>query len=140
MRRMGEPQDKIGLKEYMVMAIFLIGVKVTDDIPAMLFDSMKNAGWMGPIISGIIALLPLFFLLSITKKYPNLSAFDIFYQSFGKLIGFFFLFLLWISGFFYIVLDTAIYADIVSTMYFVRTPTIILYATFVGIAAYGAKK
>lgn len=137
---MGEPKDKIGLKEYTAIAIFLIGIKATDDVPAMLFDSLKNAGWMGPVISGLVAILPLFLLLDIVKKYQSKNSIDIFNHLLGKYVGFFVLFLLWCAGFIYIVLDTATYSDIVATMYFPRTPVFVLYAILMGVSAYGAKR
>src|SRR5690625_1327391 len=132
--------DKIGIKEYTVIAIFLIGIKVTDDIPAMLFESLQTASWMGPIISGIFTVLPLFLLLNLTKKYEEESFIDITFRLLGKYIGFLMLFFLWAFGFFYIVLDTATYTDIISTMYYVKTPTIVIYALLIGVSAYGAKK
>ncbi|RKQ37312.1 GerAB/ArcD/ProY family transporter [Oceanobacillus halophilus] len=137
---MGEPKDKIGIKEYIAIALFMIGTKTTDDIPSMLFDSLQNAGWIAPIISGILAILPLFLLLHIAANYQDKSLIDIIYHIFGKFLGFLVLFFLWAIGFFYIVLDTATYTDIISTMYFVKTPAILIYATLMGVCAYGAKR
>lgn len=137
---MGEPNDKIGIKEYTTIAIFLIGIKTADDVPAIIFDSLKNAGWIGVLISGLVAALPLFLLMHIAKKYQSKSLIDMIHHLFGKYIGFFILFFLWAIGFFYIVLDTATYTDIISTMYYTNTPPIVLYAILVGVAAYGAKK
>lgn len=133
-------ENQIGLKEYIAMAIFLMGLKAGDDLPAILFDSMDNAGWMGPIIGGFIAILPIYLLLNLVQKYEGKTAIDIFCHVFGKHLGLFVLFLLWAVGFLYIVLDTAVYTDIISSMYFIRTPTIVLYVTLLGVSAYAAKR
>lgn len=137
---MGEPKGKIGLKEYTVIALFLIGIKATDDVPAMLFDSLKNAGWMGPIISGLVSILPLFLLLDIAKRYQSNDSIDVFYHLFGKYVGFLVLILLWSTGFLYTVFDTATYIDIITTMYYPNTPAFVLYAILIGVSAYGAKR
>ncbi|WP_156290513.1 GerAB/ArcD/ProY family transporter [Oceanobacillus salinisoli] len=137
---MGEPKDKIGIKEYTVIALLMIGTKTTDDIPAMLFDSLMNAGWTAPFIAGVIALVPLTLLLHLATKYKEKNLIDICYHLFGKFLGFIVLFILWLIGFVYIALDTATYTDIISTMYFVKTPSIIIYAVLMGVCAYGAKR
>src|SRR5699024_10605005 len=137
---MGGRQEHIGMKEYIAIAIFLIGIKATDDIPAMLFETLQNAGWLGPLIGGLLAILPLYLLLQLAQNYEGKQAVDLFYHILGKPLGFIVLFFLWCAGFVYIVLDTAVYADIISTMYFVRTPTFVLYAILIAVSAYGAKK
>ena len=70
---MGKPKQLIGLKEYIAIAIFVIGMKSTDHTPAIFFEALKNAGWMIPIISGLIAVLPLYLLLDLATKYEGLS-------------------------------------------------------------------
>lgn len=132
--------DKIGIKEYTMLAIFLVGIKTADDIPTMIFDRLMTAGWMGPIISGIFAVLPLILLLNLTKIHQGKGFIDITYHLLGKYFGFLVLFFLWAVGFFYIILDTATYTDIISTMYYINTPTIVIYAVLVAVSAYGAKK
>lgn len=137
---MSGSSDKIGIKEYTVVAMFLIGIKSMDDIPAMLFNSLKNAGWIGPLISAVFAVLPIYLLLNLAKKYPGEGFISITFHLLGKYLGFFVLFFLWGFGFIYIVFDTATYTDIISTMYYMKTPPIVIYILLVGVAAYGAKK
>jgi len=133
-------QNQIGMKEYVAIAFFLIVIKATDDIPTILFESLQNAGWVGPLLGGITAIVPLCLLIHLAQKYEGENAVDIFYHLLGRSLGFIVLFFLWGAGFIYIVLDTAVYADIISTMYFVRTPAVVLYVILIAVSAYGVKK
>jgi spore germination protein KB len=131
---------KIGIREYVAIVTLVIGTKIADDTPEILYDQVGNAAWISIIIIGLLAIIPLFFLLKVLAYHPNKSLMDISQIYFGRIISFFIILLLWIMGTLALIIDSAIYTDIIGTMYFTRTPTIIIYSILIGISAYGAKK
>lgn len=135
-----EPKGKIGIKEYFAIVILIIGTKVQDDTPALIYQSLKNAGWMSTIIIGGISSLLILLLLNVLTRYKGKSFIDIIYHVFGKYVGYMMLFILWIISSGAIILDTAIYTDIIHTMYFTRTPSLLIYALLMAVCAYVAKK
>jgi spore germination protein KB len=137
---MEQHKGKIGLKEYIAIIILTIGTKLADDTPAIIFDKLYTATWMLPIVTGLISIIPIYFLLRISSHYPKSNLMDICQRLFGKAVGYIIILLLWIIGMTAYTLDTAIYTDIIGTMYFTETPTIVIYMILMGVSAYGAKK
>lgn len=137
---MEHTRGKIGTREFLAIAVFMIGTKVADDTPSLLYKTMENAAWMVPIIIGAISVMPIYLLLKLAALYGNKSLMDIITYAFGKYIGVVVLFILWLIVSAALILDTAIYTDIIETMYFPKTPAIIIYLVLMGVCAYGAKK
>lgn len=124
----------------MAIVVLMVGTKLGDDTPAILYKSLMNAAWMAPIIMGIIAVIPIYLLMQTVSLYPGKNLMDIIIHLFGKYIGFFVLFILWIEISIAIIIDSAIYTDIIGTMYFNKTPTIVIYGLLMLVCAYGAKR
>jgi spore germination protein KB len=137
---MEQSQGKIGIREYVAIAIIILGTKLTDDTPAILYESLYNAGWMAIIINGIIAIIPLYLLIRVITNYKGKSLIEVVNQLFGKFVGYIILLLLWIVLMSATFIDTAIYTDIISSMYFIKTPVIVIYGVLMLASAYGAKK
>ncbi|WP_026905936.1 GerAB/ArcD/ProY family transporter [Paucisalibacillus globulus] len=137
---MEESKGKIGLKEFIVLTIIMIGTKVADDTPAILFESLHNAGWMAPLINGIIAIIPIYLLIKVVTSYDRKGLIHVTNDLFGKFFGFSIVFILWVFLFSALIIDTAIYADIITSVYYIKTPTIIIYGVLMLVCAYGAKR
>lgn len=137
---MEQHTGKIGIKEYIAMVILAIGTKLADDTPAILFHKLENAAWITPFITGLISIIPIFLLLKVFSQYKNTNLMEILQIILGKPIGYLIVFMLWIMGFIANTLDSAIYTDIIGTMYFTETPTIFIYMVLMAVSAYGAKK
>jgi spore germination protein KB len=137
---MEKHNGKIGIREYVAMVILAIGTKLTDDTPALLFQKLDNTAWMTPIFTGLISIIPIYLLLKVISNYPHHNLMDIFQLVLGKPIGYLIVLLLWLIGTIAIILDSAIYTDIIGTMYFTKTPTIFIYIILMTVCAYGAKK
>jgi spore germination protein KB len=137
---MEQHSGKIGIREYIAMVILAIGTKLADDTPAILFNKLENASWMAPLIAGAISIIPILLLLKVLSQYPNTNLMDILQIVFGKPIGYVLVLSLWIMGFISNTLESAIYTDIIGTMYFTETPTIFIYMVLIAVSAYGAKK
>ncbi|WP_442598876.1 GerAB/ArcD/ProY family transporter [Neobacillus sp. D3-1R] len=137
---MNQSGGKIGIKEYVALVTLVIGTKLADNTPAILYEKMDNAAWMSPIIIGISSIIPIYFLLKVLSLYPDKGLMEVFKHLCGKYIGYLIVLVLWLIGSFAIIIDSAIYTDIIGTMYFTKTPTLILYLILMGVSAYGAKK
>ncbi|MGM8216667.1 GerAB/ArcD/ProY family transporter [Bacillaceae bacterium W0354] len=137
---MEKHKEKIGVREISGITVLIIGTKLQDDTPAILYVDLLNAAWMAPIIMTVISAIPIFLLLKVTKKYDGKSLMDIIIHLLGKPIGILTLFILWLISASALIVDTSIYTDIINTMYFMKTPAIITYAVLMAVCAYGAKK
>lgn len=137
---MEQLEGKIGVKEYFAIVILMIATKLADDTPAILFEPLFNAGWMAPIINGILTVIPVYLLLRVSTKYKNKGLIEVIDHVLGKFIGYIVLLILWIIMFSALVVDTAIYTDIIGTVYFSKTPTILIYGMLMLVCAYGAKR
>ncbi|WP_077213452.1 GerAB/ArcD/ProY family transporter [Bacillus dakarensis] len=137
---MEKKQGTLGLREFFAMTILMIGAKLSDDTPSILYDSLLNAAWMVPIISGILSAIPLYLLFKVMSKHENKNLHDINLALLGRFLGYSVSFILWLIGSFAIITDTRGYVDIISTMYFINTPPIAIYAVLMVVCAYGAKK
>lgn len=127
-----ENNDKVGVKEYAAILIFAMGLKVTDTTPINFYKISKNAGWMIPLISVPIALVSLYCLLKLLEKYKDKNYIEIIYKLTGKRIGLLLGAVIFFNKFSLTVVNTRSYVDIISTLYFPRTPMIVLATIFVG--------
>jgi spore germination protein KB len=137
---MEQHTGKIGIREYVAMVILAIGTKLADDTPAIIFEKLETASWISPFITGFLSIIPIFLLLKVLSEYPNTNLMEILKIVLGKPIGYLIVLLLWIMGFTANIFDSAIYTDIIGTMYFTETPTIFIYIVLMAVSAYGAKK
>ncbi|WP_047982982.1 GerAB/ArcD/ProY family transporter [Ornithinibacillus californiensis] len=137
---MEQSKQLIGIKEYVAIALLMIGTKLTDDTPSIIFENVKNAGWMTPIINGLIAIIPIYFLMKVVTNYKSKNLAEVTDHLFGKFFSFLILLLLLAVGLSAVIIDTAIYTDIIGTMYFSKTPTIIIYGILMFVCAYGASR
>ncbi|MFE8697492.1 GerAB/ArcD/ProY family transporter [Cytobacillus sp. FJAT-53684] len=135
-----EPKGKIGVREFIAIIILCVGTKLSDDTPVFLYTHMKSAAWMAPFIIGAISCIPIYLIIKVLSAYNNKNLADIISHLFGKLFGFIILLCLWIISFTALSFDSAIYADIISMMYFPKTPMLIIYSLLLVVCAYGAKK
>ena len=133
-------QDKLGMKEYIAIVIFMIGVKMTEDTPASLFNGAKTAAWMIPIISGSIFFIPLFLLFKTISLFQGKNLFAVIQKLLGKYVGFLICLFIFLINSSAISFDTRTYANIIGTFYFTTTPQLIIYALLMVVCAYGAKK
>ncbi|MFT4412720.1 GerAB/ArcD/ProY family transporter [Fredinandcohnia humi] len=140
---MGQDQakGKVGIREYVAVIMLTVGVKLSDDTPAILVEHLKNAYWMVPFVTGIILFIPTFLLVKVITAHQNKkNLYDLFIHLFGKYIGTSLSLFLCIGLFTEISTDSGIYVDIISTMYFTNTPPLIIYIVLISVSAYGAKK
>ncbi|PLS17119.1 hypothetical protein CVD28_13780 [Bacillus sp. M6-12] len=136
----GNIKGKIGIREYVAILVMMIGAKLSDDTPALLFDELESSAWMIPLLSGLMSFLPVFLLIRLLLHYENKNLHEINLSLFGRYFGFFISFCLWLIGSFALVVDSRSYVDIIKTMYFPATPSVIIYLAMMAVVAYGAKK
>lgn len=137
---MEQKKGKLGIKEFVALTVLMIGAKLSDDTPAILYDKLYSAAWMVPLITGAMCILPIFLLLKVMSLYPSKNLHEVNIQLFGRFFGFLISFMLWILGSASIVTDTRSYVDIISSMYFTMTPNIIIYGVLMAVCVYGAKR
>lgn len=131
---------KIGIREYVAIIILVIGVKLSDDTPSILVEPLGSAYWMAPLINGILSFIPIYLMIKVITIYKNKNLHDCILHLFGKYIGNCISTILLLFGIGALIVDSAVYVDIISTMYFTKTPTLIIYAVLMTVSAYIAKK
>lgn len=136
---LNQAENKVGLKEYTAILIIAMGLKPTDSTPGTLLQYGKNAGWMIPLVSSIIVFLSLSCLLALLERYKDKNLIEIIYHLLGKYIGFLIAFLIGTASIVLTASNVRNYADIMSTIYFPRTPVIVLVLILAGGSAIVAK-
>jgi spore germination protein (amino acid permease) len=136
---LNQVENKVGLKEYTAILIIAMGLKPTDSTPTALLQYGKNAGWMIPLVSSIIVFLSLSCLLALLERYKDKNLVEIIYHLLGKYIGFLIAFIIGSSLIVLTASNIRNYVDIMSTIYFPRTPTIVLTLILAGGSAIMAK-
>lgn len=131
---------KLGKREYMSIAIIMVGAKATDSNPALLYSHVKNAAWMIPLLSAVIFFVGLFLLLKTMELFQGKNLFSVIQHLFGRYIGFFICLVIFLISSFAISFDSRTYTNIIRSYYFTTTPNLIIYAVLMVISAYGAKK
>ncbi|MDW8800843.1 endospore germination permease [Clostridium sp. A1-XYC3] len=122
-----QPNNKTGTREFFAMIAFTIGMQAADTTPTLLFKEAKSAAWMMVLISSVIPSVCLLILLRILKKYENKGLVEIIYQLTGKYIGFILSSTLTILIILFSAINTRSYIDILSNVFFLNTPVIVLY-------------
>ncbi|MCQ6277210.1 GerAB/ArcD/ProY family transporter [Bacillus sp. V3B] len=137
---MKQQPGKLGIREYVAIAIFMVGAKATEDTPALLYKEGQSAAWMIPILAGGIFFVALFLLVKTMSLFQNKNLFAVIQQVLGKYVGFLICLLILVINSFALSFDTRTYTNIIRTYYFTTTPNLIIYALLMFICAYGAKK
>ncbi|WP_075981871.1 GerAB/ArcD/ProY family transporter [Bacillus massilinigeriensis] len=137
---MNKKKGQIGIREYVALVLLMIGSKLSDDTAALLYDKMKNSAWMAPIIGGILSVIPIYLLVKVVTNYKDKNLHDVHIHLFGKYIGTILSSGIWLVGTYAIIIDTRGYADIITNIYFTKTPLAAVYSTLILVCAYSAKK
>ena len=137
---MKQNKGKIGIKEYTAIILLTLGTKLSDDTPAIIYENAKNAGWIATLLIGFASLIPVFFLIKVFSAHKDKNLHEVIIHLFGKFLGNFISIFLLLGGVAALTIDSAMYVDIIGTMYFTKTPTIVIYAVLMTVCAYGAKR
>lgn len=137
---MEKSTGKIGIREYVAIIILVVGVKLSDDTPAILVEPLASAYWMAPLISGILSFIPIYLMIKVITFYKNKNLHDCILHLFGKYIGNCLSTILLLFGVCALIIDSAAYVDIIGTMYFNQSPKIMIYAVLMTASAYIAKR
>lgn len=136
-----QAKGKVGIREYVAIVLLTVGVKLSDDTPAILVEHLRNAYWMAPLVIAVFLFLPTLLLVKVVGAYRNKNNLhDIILHLFGKYLGNFISLFLLFGLFTSITVDSGIYVDIIGTMYFTNTPSLMIYIVLIAVCAYGAKK
>jgi spore germination protein KB len=133
-------EQQLGLKEYIAIAIFMVGAKALEETPALLYHATINASWMIPILSGVMFLIPLLLLIKTLSLNKDMNLFAVIQKSFGKYVGSLICLLLWMLNALIISADTRTHVNIIRTYYFTTTPNVVIYAILILVCIYGAKR
>lgn len=131
---------KVGLKEFIAIAILSIGIALTDNMPTIIFEQAENAGWMQPIISAIVLIVPLILLFKVIRHFDTNDFFHVIKEVLGKYIGTVALVVLWVLLTIRLIIESSIYTNIIKTMFYPNTPTAVIYFILITIASYVAYK
>ncbi|WP_066287679.1 GerAB/ArcD/ProY family transporter [Bacillus sp. FJAT-29937] len=137
---MDQSKGQIGIRELFAIIILTVGTKLSDDTPTIFFKHLNTAAWMAPLIIGAVSFLPLLLLHKTLDLYGDKNLAEIILDIFGKYIGFFILLFLFAISFSALSVDSAIYGNLVSSMYFTKTPYIVIHGLSMALCVYGAKK
>jgi spore germination protein (amino acid permease) len=127
---------KLGIREFSMMLLLLLGSKFADTTPTLLFKRAKNAAWMLPIISAVIMLPSFLILLSLLKKYKDKNFIEIIYIIMGKYIGFIYSILISTIMFIYMIIISRDVVDTIITMFYPSTPPIVIYLLLMATAIF----
>jgi spore germination protein (amino acid permease) len=131
--------DKLGVLEYGSILMLCLGIKVTDSTPTIFYKSAMNAGWMVPIVSSFIALASLSCLMVLFKRYKDKNLIELIYHLTGNYVGFILSFAITLILISFTASSIRNYADIMSTVYFRKTPVIVLASMLAGSSCIMAK-
>ncbi|MBT2683827.1 endospore germination permease [Bacillus sp. ISL-37] len=137
---MKQDKGKIGIKEYFALISLTVGAKLSDDTPAIIYEHAKNAGWLAALLIGFMSLLPIILLIKVYSAHKGKNLHEILLHLFGRFFGTLLSICLLIGGTTAVIADSGTYVDIIGSMYFTKTPAIILYIILLVICAYGAKR
>lgn len=131
---------KLGLKEFVAIAIIVVGIALTDDTPSIVFEITKTAGWMQPLLSACMLIIPFLLLMKVILHFDTNDFSDIIKQILGKYLGTISLIILWMLLTIRLIIESSVYTNIIKTMFYPNTPAIIIYFTLIGMAGYIAYK
>jgi spore germination protein KB len=130
---------KIGIREFVALIIFAVGTKATDTTPDLLIFPGKNAAWMISLFSFLFMLVPILLLLRLIKKH-NKGLADLTFMLAGKWFGTLIVLMLFAIMFSGLLISIRSYIDIVSTMYYQKTPISFLFLLLVATSCMIAKR
>jgi spore germination protein KB len=136
---MKQTEGKIGIREYVAIILLAVGTKLSDDTPTLLFSTAKNSAWISMLLIGMLNVIPLLFLIKVFSVHRDKNLHDLNLHLFGKVLGNILSLGMLAFGFAALVLDSATYVNIISTIYFTKTPSIALYFVLMIVCGYGAK-
>ncbi|MGN8648291.1 GerAB/ArcD/ProY family transporter [Gracilibacillus sp. HCP3S3_G5_1] len=128
------------LKEILAMTLILVGMKLADSTPALMAQKAQNGFWMIPLISFICIFPSFLLLLYLLKKYQDKNILGVIEAITGKWIGKMIGFVLFLSAFLTLTLDSRNYVEQIKLLYFPESPTDIIFLIFMGVVFFGAKK
>jgi spore germination protein KB len=137
---MDQQSRKLGIREYVSIAILMVGAKATEDSPTILYKQVQNASWMIPILSAGLFFIPLLLLLKTLSLYEDKDLFFVIRKILGKYIGIFVCLIIFFISSAAISFDSRIYTNIIRTFYFPTSPVLLIYVMLMAICTYGAKK
>lgn len=137
---MNQQPGKLGIREYVSIAILMVGLKATEETPAGLYNMVQNAAWMIPLLSAVFFFIPLFLLIKTMSLFQGENLFYVIQKLLGRYFGFFVCLVVFVLSSFAISFDSRDYTNIIRAFYFNTTPLLVLYAILITICAYGAKK
>ncbi|MFB6466921.1 GerAB/ArcD/ProY family transporter [Cytobacillus sp. Hz8] len=137
---MDKKNGTVGIREYVALVLLMIGSKLSDDTAALLYDKLKNAAWMSPIIGGMLSFIPIYLFLKVMTTLKDKNLHDVNIYLFGKYFGNVLSLLLWMTGTAAIIIESRGYADIITNLYFTKTPLLAVYGVLILVCAYSAKK
>lgn len=137
---MNKVKPSLGIREYIAIALALSSTKLTDDVPSLLFKQGENSSWMIIIGTAIFASIPIYLLVKMISEHEENCLFEVIHDACGKVFGNILLFICWSFLTMQIIIISATYVDIIGTMYFIKTPHLFIYATFLGVCGYAAMK
>lgn len=135
-----EPEGKVGIREFVALAVIMTGAKITDDTPVIFITGLDTAAWMSPFFLSLFIGLPTLMMFKVQSKFDTTSFAEYMNQLFGKVLTVIILLFIWVVFSYTIVLDSAKYTDIISTMYFPETTPLWIYVVLMGVCAYVGKK
>ncbi|XQY92585.1 GerAB/ArcD/ProY family transporter [Metabacillus sp. HB246100] len=134
------PRPSLRARELFAMILLLIGIKMSDMTPALLAQETKNAFWMVPILSFLVILPSLLLLLHVIKQYEDKNFVQLLKHLFGNVVGGSIGLLIFFIAFIALAIDSRSTIDVLGTVYFQESPTVILYAIFMLVCYFGARK
>ena len=137
---MKQNKGKIGIKEYVAIIFLTVGTKLSDETPAIIFENAKNAGWMAVLLMGAMSILPVLLMIKVFSVHRDKNLHEVIIHLFGRFFGTIISCLLLVGGTAALTVDSGVYVDIIATMYFTKTPPIVIYGVLMLVCAYGAKR
>lgn len=131
---------KIGIREIVSLILLIVGTKLTDMTPSLMFDETEMASWMSIILSAFFFFVSYMVFLQVIKKYPDKGLIEVFNLLFGKALGFFMGMILFLIVFSGVVADTRTNVEIISTLYFPETAIMLLYVLLMGVCTFIARR
>ncbi|WP_112179064.1 MULTISPECIES: endospore germination permease [Paraliobacillus] len=133
-------QKTLKASEMFTMIGLFIGMKVTDTTPTLFAQKAQNAFWLIPIISFLVILPSFFLLIYLLKKAQNKNLMELIESLIGSKLGKTLGFLIFLSSFLLMCLDSRSYVEQIKLLYFPASPTTVLFFLFLCVVFFGAKK
>ncbi|ARU60453.1 hypothetical protein CBW65_04735 [Tumebacillus avium] len=129
-----QAKGDLGARGLYAMIVLVVGGKISDSTPTLVFKAAQNSTWMLPLLSILLLGPCMLILLSVMGKFPGKGLYEILRVLTGKYLAF--LISLVVLAFMMANLSFTgrMYADIIETMFFPSISLIVIYlAIFVGV-------